>query len=137
MSSHGHVVRDSCDECHSRKVRCIASTNSCQACCQYGRRCVFSARSKMGRPRTRRRKTIQETSPLRPKAFKGLDWSTTWSLPPTPSCEHNAAIGTDTATYNPLEHFSAQQPGASVQNYWPLDYTSMQGTYQETPHYPR
>ncbi|KAH8667340.1 hypothetical protein BGZ60DRAFT_47922 [Tricladium varicosporioides] len=49
--------RTACEECHSRKVRCKPSTEEsrgstrCEACRINGRKCLFSLRSKTGRPR--------------------------------------------------------------------------------------
>ena len=36
-----------------RKVRCISSNGACQNCMQSGKRCTFSPRNSMGRPRKR------------------------------------------------------------------------------------
>lgn len=49
--------RTACEECHSRKVRCKPSSEEsrggtrCEACRINGRKCLFSLRSKTGRPR--------------------------------------------------------------------------------------
>lgn len=47
--------RLACEECHIRKVRCepslTGSGGSCEACRLNQRRCLFSLRSKIGRPR--------------------------------------------------------------------------------------
>ncbi|KAK1147257.1 hypothetical protein N8T08_001996 [Aspergillus melleus] len=47
--------RLACEECHVRKVRCepsfTGSGSSCEACRANKRRCLFSLRSKIGRPR--------------------------------------------------------------------------------------
>ncbi|KAL2801637.1 hypothetical protein BJX63DRAFT_442098 [Aspergillus granulosus] len=47
--------RLACEECHARKIRCelsvASSGGSCKACALNQRRCVFSLRSRTGRPR--------------------------------------------------------------------------------------
>ncbi|RDL33232.1 uncharacterized protein BP5553_08671 [Venustampulla echinocandica] len=56
MSTTPHF-RIACEECHSRKVRCQPSSEEsrgpsrCEACRINGRKCLFSLRSKTGRPR--------------------------------------------------------------------------------------
>ena len=51
-------VREACDWCHTRKIRCIPTESSdCRACAQHQRICQFSRPEKMGRPKSNRRKT--------------------------------------------------------------------------------
>ncbi|KAJ6783739.1 hypothetical protein PWT90_08628 [Aphanocladium album] len=48
-------LRLACEECHKRKIRCRASHSSargtCEACWENQRQCLFSLKSKTGRPR--------------------------------------------------------------------------------------
>jgi hypothetical protein len=48
----GH--RDACDECHRRKIRCIADHGACQYCIHWGNSCTYSPRVPLGRPRKRK-----------------------------------------------------------------------------------
>ncbi|KAB8069063.1 hypothetical protein BDV29DRAFT_198958 [Aspergillus leporis] len=56
--------RLACEECHVRKIRCEPSLavtgSSCEACRLNQRRCLFSLRSKIGRPRKQTSTTNQE-----------------------------------------------------------------------------
>ncbi|RMZ79131.1 hypothetical protein DV738_g3495, partial [Chaetothyriales sp. CBS 135597] len=45
-------VRDACEECHSRKIKCHATiAGACRACQNNGRLCFFLPRNKSGRPK--------------------------------------------------------------------------------------
>ncbi|KUJ13192.1 uncharacterized protein LY89DRAFT_154089 [Mollisia scopiformis] len=46
-------VRDACENCHSRKIRCILEPGSiaCRSCSSNGTSCLFAPRAKAGRPR--------------------------------------------------------------------------------------
>jgi hypothetical protein len=56
--SSGIQFRIACEECHERKIRCkqankdSVGTGSCQACHANSRKCLFSLKSKTGRPKT-------------------------------------------------------------------------------------
>ncbi|GAQ05536.1 hypothetical protein ALT_2857 [Aspergillus lentulus] len=58
--------RLACEECHVRKVRCepslTGSGGSCEACRVNQRRCLFSLRSKIGRPRKQASSTNTKTA---------------------------------------------------------------------------
>ena len=56
MSKDAASYRGTCNECHTRKIRCVVATEGiCRSCQQHARSCVFSLRTKLGRPRTRKR----------------------------------------------------------------------------------
>jgi Fungal Zn(2)-Cys(6) binuclear cluster domain len=78
----GH--RDACDECHQRKVRCIAESGACRNCISLGKTCIYSTKVPVGRPR--KRKTALSPSDLKaddkpapqpamvpPQSFSGFD----------------------------------------------------------------
>ncbi|KAI1618117.1 hypothetical protein EDD36DRAFT_413809 [Exophiala viscosa] len=45
-------VRDACEECHSRKIKChTTKAGACRACQNNGRLCFFLPRNKSGRPK--------------------------------------------------------------------------------------
>jgi len=46
-------VRDACESCHKRKIRCFLESGSpaCQSCLTSGDSCLFAPRAKAGRPR--------------------------------------------------------------------------------------
>lgn len=46
-------VRDACQNCHRRKIRChlIPGNSSCQHCSSNGTACLFAPRARAGRPR--------------------------------------------------------------------------------------
>jgi hypothetical protein len=47
-------VRDACEECHSRKIKCqTTKAGACRACQNNGRLCFFLPRNKSGRPKGR------------------------------------------------------------------------------------
>lgn len=49
------VLRDACDTCHRRKIRCpTEAVGACSNCRKSGQVCVYSPRSEMGRPRRKR-----------------------------------------------------------------------------------
>lgn len=48
----GQKYRDACDQCHIRKIKCISDQKgACFGCRHNARRCVFSPRDEMGRPK--------------------------------------------------------------------------------------
>lgn len=50
--STGPQVRNACEECHSRKIRCHSTSDGgCRACQNSGRLCFFLPRNKSGRPK--------------------------------------------------------------------------------------
>lgn len=62
-------VRDACDSCHSKKIRCERIGDACRKCVQQKSPCVFSPRTKNGTrlssvvsARSRRRKTARPPS---------------------------------------------------------------------------
>ena len=45
-------VRDACEECHSRKIKCqTTNAGACRSCQKTGRLCFFLPRNKSGRPK--------------------------------------------------------------------------------------
>lgn len=53
MSLEYPRVRDACESCHRRKIRCLLTPGSpaCQSCLTSGDSCLFAPRAKAGRPR--------------------------------------------------------------------------------------
>ncbi|KAF2146411.1 uncharacterized protein K452DRAFT_219698 [Aplosporella prunicola CBS 121167] len=62
FASQAHV-RNACDACHKRKIRCIASRNGgpCHNCQSRGLPCFFLPRYKSGRPRMHRNYPSEDT----------------------------------------------------------------------------
>lgn len=57
-------LRAACEECHERKIRCKQSkrrSGACEACSDNGRRCLFSLKSKTGRPKNTRSSSTPST----------------------------------------------------------------------------
>ena len=53
---YNRAVREACDWCHTRKIRCIPTEGTdCKACAQSQRPCKFSRPERMGRPKSTRR----------------------------------------------------------------------------------
>lgn len=45
------VLRNACDNCHQRKMRCLSEADGpCMNCKSRGKSCTYSPRSQMGRP---------------------------------------------------------------------------------------
>ncbi|POR32682.1 Uncharacterized protein TPAR_07103 [Tolypocladium paradoxum] len=58
------VLRNACDYCHRRKMRCTsAGGGACAYCRQNGQACTFSLRSHMGRPRRRSAQQLGDDQP--------------------------------------------------------------------------
>jgi hypothetical protein len=53
MSTACPKVRDACESCHKRKIRCLLDPGStaCRSCSVTGTSCLFAPRAKAGRPR--------------------------------------------------------------------------------------
>lgn len=137
METGSHCIRGSCDECHARKIRCVARLGSCEACSQYGRRCFFSPRSTMGRPRTSMRNSTHESSTKRLADTKIFDWSAKWNPSSPPRSQQGTDNSTDASLYNLWGNFTGQDPSISGANAWSLDCAIVQEKYQKMPHCPR
>ena len=67
--------RIACEECHERKIRCKQSnkegvgSGSCQACYSNGRKCLFSLKSKTGRPKIAQSFSSVSSIPTLPQSF--------------------------------------------------------------------
>ncbi|KAH6614984.1 hypothetical protein C7974DRAFT_443035 [Boeremia exigua] len=52
-------LHTACDECRTRKLRCEGSRPACARCARDGGVCVYSPQKAMGRPRKRRRGSVE------------------------------------------------------------------------------
>jgi hypothetical protein len=67
-------LKYACEECHSRKIRCYASTKTqpgtCTPCHENGRKCLFALKNKTGRPR----RMAQQQSMSKPNDPTTQEW---------------------------------------------------------------
>ena len=130
MEAGDFCIRNSCDECHVRKIRCVSSINVCVACHQHGRKCSYGRRLKMGRPRTRRGNTMEGNPPKRLAEAEALDWDSDSNslLAPVPQQDLECSKPTIGYGHSSILH---------GENDWCLDYASTQGNHQGVTHYLR
>ncbi|EPE31909.1 Zn2/Cys6 DNA-binding protein [Glarea lozoyensis ATCC 20868] len=129
MSIPAQYFRTACEECHTRKVRCKPSpdqgrggTTQCEACRVNGRKCLFSLKSKTGRPRNTTVTTVPKfdsinlPSPLR-------------SPPPLSSFSGSSNATLDSPSHDSSEYFYLELPpwpssNNDPRNQLPLNFTT-------------
>lgn len=95
-------LKYACEECHTRKTRCYALTDSqpgtCTPCHLNGRKCLFALKNKTGRPR---RATQQ--SKVRSTEPGGQEWESSsmqWDRPGNLFRHHSDTTGYTAGTYD-------------------------------------
>ncbi|KAL4862001.1 hypothetical protein BDV12DRAFT_179502 [Aspergillus spectabilis] len=91
--------RLACEECHARKIRCELSLansgGSCKACTLNQRRCLFSLRSRTGRPR---KQPLSQPSPLqKPSSMQNRPAGSFPAEPSQPPLQMSASMGSGQA----------------------------------------
>ena len=109
---HGeYQIREACDRCHHRKVRCNRnpSASDCVSCQYNGHSCTYSPRSKMGRPRATRsvsEHNIKDTSvPYHPDLVPDLSLQYAFS---DPANDPDQAWLSPTETYHSFDMAAGQ-----------------------------
>ena len=137
MEAGDYCIRDTCDECHARKIRCVSAINGCVACHKYGRRCLYGRRMKMGRPRTRRRNTMEGNPPKRLADTEAVDWDSHPNSLLAPVSQRDIECSTSNIRNDSWRNFVGHSSLLQGENDWCLDFTSMQANHQGVTHYPR
>lgn len=136
MQAGDYRIRDTCDECHARKIRCVSAINGCVACHQYGRRCLYGRRMKMGRPRTRRRNTMEGNPPKRLAEAEAVDWDSHPNSLLAPVPQRDLECSKPTTRYDSWGDFAGHSSILQGENDWCSDFASMQANHQGVTHYP-
>lgn len=92
--------RFACEECHTRKIKCYPSlddnSEACEACRVNERKCLFSLRGKLGRPRKTNRSHSTPTNVPKTSVveMRSSDAQTTMESPVTARSEKTSAFPT-------------------------------------------